>query len=300
MNDHRPTWLVTGGSGFLGRHLLERLAREPIEVVALGRRPIPGRFVQADLLDREGLRRALTEVAPMLIFHLAGKTPPADAVALDRANRQATICLLDALQAIGRPVRVIVAGSAAELGSVPVEDLPVGEGYPCRPETDYGRSKHAATEAALAVEPPVETIVARLFNPIGPGMPEDQSFGRFAMLLRNGEGMTTLQVGNLDPRRDFIDVRDVAEALLALALRARPGLYHVGTGQSHGVGEGLEALIALSGRDVRVEVDHSRAAGPADSRADIRLIQAETGWSPRIPFEQSLADVWASALGGRD
>jgi nucleoside-diphosphate-sugar epimerase len=300
MNDRRPTWLVTGGSGFLGRHLLERLKAEPIEVVKLGRRPIPGRFVQADLLDREGLRRALSEVAPSLIFHLAGKTPPANDVALDRANRLATISLLDALKSIGRPIRVIVAGSAAELGTVPVEDLPVGEGYPCRPETDYGRSKLAATEAALAVEPPIEAIVARLFNPTGPGMPEDQSLGRFAMLLRRGEGPPTLQVGSLNPRRDFIDVRDVAEALLALALRARPGLYHVGTGQSRNVGEGLETLIRLSGREVHVEVDSARPAGPADSRADIRRIQTETGWSPQIPFEQSLVDLWVGAQSGRD
>jgi GDP-4-dehydro-6-deoxy-D-mannose reductase len=235
-----------------------------------------------------------------VIFHLAGKTPPAEADVLDRANRLATVCLLDALKSIGRPVRVIVAGSAAELGSVPVEDLPVGEDYPCRPETDYGRSKLAATEAALAIEPPVEAIVARLFNPIGPGMPEDQSLGRFAMLLGNGTGPATLQVGSLIPRRDFIDVRDVAEALLALALRARPGLYHVGTGQSRSVGEGLEALIGLSGREVRVEVDHTRASGPSDSRADIRRIHAETGWLPRVSFEQSVVDLWTSAKSGRD
>jgi nucleoside-diphosphate-sugar epimerase len=300
MNDQRPTWLVTGGSGFLGRHLLERLTREPIEVIALGRRPIPGRFVHADLLDSKGLRQALSDVAASLIFHLAGRTPPASSVVLNRVNQQATTCLLDALKAIGRPVRVIVSGSAAELGPVPVEDLPVGESYPCRPETDYGRSKLAATEAALAVEPPIEAIVARLFNPIGPGVPEDQSLGRFAMLLRNSEGPATLHVGSLIPRRDFIDVRDVAEALHALALRARPGLYHVGTGQSRSVGEGLETLIRLSGREVQVEVNPTRPSGPADSRADIRLIQAETGWSPRISFEQSLADLWASAKSGRD
>jgi nucleoside-diphosphate-sugar epimerase len=131
MNEPRPTWLVTGGSGFLGRHLLDRLGHEPVEVVTIGRRPIPGRFVEADLLDREGLRRVLAELSPSLVFHLAGKTPPAVSPALDRANRVATSCLLEELTRLGRPVRIVVAGSAAELGPVPVKCLPVGEDYPC-------------------------------------------------------------------------------------------------------------------------------------------------------------------------
>jgi GDP-4-dehydro-6-deoxy-D-mannose reductase len=90
----------------------------------------------------------------------------------------------------------------------------------------------------------------------------------------------------------------VARALIALAVRGRPGLvYHVGTGRSRRVGDGLEHLIRLSGRDVVVEVDPARAArrGPVDSRADIRRIEAHTGWRPEISWEQSLADLWAGS-----
>jgi nucleoside-diphosphate-sugar epimerase len=299
MNEPRPIWLVTGGSGFLGRHLLDRLGREPVEVVAIGRQPTAGRFVRADLLDFEELRRTLAELSPSLVFHLAGKTPPAGAAALDRVNRVATSCLLEELTRLGRPVRIVVVGSAAELGPVPVDCLPVGEDYLCHPETDYGQSKLAATEAALAAKPPIETIVARVFNPIGPGTPPDQSLGRFTQLLLEGHGAATLDVGSLESRRDFIDARDVAEAMVALAVRARPGLYHVGTGESRSVREGLDRLIRLSGREVRVEVDATRPTGPADSRADIRRIRAETGWTPRISFERSVDDLWAAARDGR-
>jgi GDP-4-dehydro-6-deoxy-D-mannose reductase len=294
MNGPRPTWLVTGGSGFLGRHLLDRLDGELIEVVAIGRRPVDGaaRFVAADLLDGPGLREVLAEVRPSVVLHLVGRTPPADADTLDRANRLATLRLIDALATLAPQPRLVVAGSAAELGPVPFEHLPVGEGHPAEPDTDYGRSKLAATRAALSAG----GIVARVFNPIGPGMPSSQALGRFAAALAEGQGPMTLAVGDLSPRRDFIDARDVAEALIALANGARPGLYHVGTGQSRSVGEGLEALIRLSGRTVRVEVDRSRPSGPADSRADIGRIRAEVGWEPGIPFERSVADLWAAAV----
>jgi nucleoside-diphosphate-sugar epimerase len=139
----------------------------------------------------------------------------------------------------------------------------------------------------------------RVFNPIGPGTPPDQSLGRFAQLVLEWPGPATLHVGSLESHRDFIDARDVADSLVALALRARPGLYHVGTGESRSVREGLDRIIRLSGREVSVEVDATRPAGPADSRADIRRIRDETGWSPRISFEQSVDDLWAAALDGR-
>ena len=90
-----PTWLVTGGSGFLGRHLLDRLDREPVEVVALGRRPVAGcsRFIKADLLDPAGLARALRETSPAVVFHLAGQDGPRPTLkSLDRTNRVATLC----------------------------------------------------------------------------------------------------------------------------------------------------------------------------------------------------------------
>jgi len=296
-----PTWLVTGGSGFLGRHLLDRLRAEPIVAVAVGRRPVEGvRWVPGDLLEPESLRPILADLRPAVVFHLAGRTPPADLDALDRANRVATLGLVDALSALGRPVRLVAAGSAGELGPVPAEGLPVREDWPCRPETDYGRTKLAATSAVLAARPPVEAIVARVFNPIGPGMPASQALGRFAAGLADGSGPLTLGVGDLTPRRDFVDARDVAEALVALAVRGRPGLYHVGTGSSRAVGDGLHELIRLSGREVRVEPGPARPGGPADSRADGSRLRAETGWSPRVSFERSLADLWAAARGGRD
>ena len=104
--------------------------------------------------------------------------------------------------------------------------------------------------AGLSECVPLEVMVARVFNPIGPGTPVSQALGRFASRLAEpGPDPLELAVGDLDSRRDFIDVRDVARAMVELAQRGRPGLvYHVGTGQSHRVGDGLDRLVQLSGR----------------------------------------------------
>jgi len=303
-----PGWMVTGGSGFLGRHLLDRLAVDApdgVEVVAIGRRQPEGRptirFVPVDLEDPAGVIRSVAEIAPSVVFHLAGRTPPASPDLLYRSNTMATVHLLDALRSSSRPARVVLVGSAAELGPVPVEDLPVAEDYPCHPGEAYGLSKLLATAAGLAARPPLEVIVARVFNPIGPGLPASQALGRFAGELAAGSGPIRLLVGDLEARRDFVDARDVAGALVAMADRARTGrVYHVGTGRSERVGDGLVRLIGLSGREVTVEVDpaFARGRGPMDSRADCRRIASEVGWSAVTSWETSLADLWAEAVGG--
>lgn len=293
-------WLVTGGSGFLGRYVLTAVAGRA-ETIALGRRCPEGwprtRFIAVDLEDPAAVKEAIFRVRPDVVIHTAGRTPPGEPELLYRANTLASLHLLDALRATGRAARVVLAGSAAELGPVPVEALPVGDDYPCRPIEPYGLSKWLATCAGLAARPPLDVVVGRVFNPVGPGLPISQAFGRFAADLAGG--VDRLVVGNLDARRDFVDVRDVARALIALAETGRAGhVYHIGTGRSQSVGDGLAHLIRRCGRSVAVEVDSGRAsaAGPNDSRADTRKIEADTGWRAEIPWEQSLDDLWGEAI----
>jgi GDP-4-dehydro-6-deoxy-D-mannose reductase len=297
-------WLVTGGNGFVGRQVLEVLASGDFssenEIIFVGRHrssDAPNqRFIEADLTDPEGLRASLRGLAPDYVIHTAGRTPPASDEELYRANFWSTTHLLGALRSLDKPMRIVMAGSAAELGPVDAENLPVGEDYPADPIEAYGRSKWLATRSGLAERPPLEVVSARIFNPIGPGTPPSQALGAFAArLAETGPDPLELPVGQLGTRRDFIDVRDVARAMIALALHGRPGqVYHVGTGESRAVVEGLEFLIELSGRSVSRREDPAllRRPGPPDSRAAIGRIVAETGWEPRVAFEESLRDLW--------
>ncbi len=255
----------------------------------------------------EAPRDAIVAIAPDLVIHAAGRTPPAEPGEFYRSNTLATLHLLDALRLLQRPTRVVLAGSAAELGPVEIAALPVVDDYPCRPLDAYGLSKWLATCAGMAARPPLEVIAARIFNPIGPGQPTSQAFGRFAAQLADPES-GNLVVGDLDGRRDFVDVRDVARALIALAERGRAGLiYNVGTGGSHAVREGLDRLIQKAGRTerdarpivVKVERERTPSNGPSDSRAAIERIVKHTGWRPEVTWEQSLDDLWYDAIGRR-
>lgn len=298
------TWLVTGAGGFLGHHVLDRLLVEleaDDRIFALVRPGEPlGRegveAIEADLLHSAMLEQALATARPDRVIHLAGLTPPAPAHLLFRVNTTGTGHLVAALERFGRPVRLVVAGSAAELGPVPTASLPVGEDTPCRPVGAYGLSKWAAATLALQARPPVETVVARLFNPIGPGMPATQVFGRYAaQLAAPGPDPLTMRVHDLDARRDFVDARDVARALYKLAIAGHSGrIYHVGTGRSRPVREGLEQLLGLGGRAVILEHLPTGASPPLprDSRARIERIEADVGWRPEVPFARSLADHW--------
>ncbi|WP_337175932.1 NAD-dependent epimerase/dehydratase family protein [Paludisphaera sp.] len=304
------TWMITGANGWLGGHVLDALTRDVAEgdrIVVLGRnRPRSPRgalFVSADLLDPDALGRAARDVAPDYVVHAAGKTPPAGDVELFDANFWGTDRLLSALRSTGRPARVVVAGSAAEVGPVAAADLPITEERPCRPTTAYGRAKLMATRSALAGRGPLEVTVGRVFNLIGPGMPESLAFGRFAATLAEPTAdPARILAGRLDARRDFVDVRDAAAALIALATRGKAGrVYNVASGESRPVQEGLDRLVALSGRAAVVVADPGaiRRGEIDDSRASVDRIAGETGWRPTTSFERSLRDLWESAAPER-
>lgn len=298
-------WVVTGGTGFLGRFVVPELrarlgAERPLILGGPSPRAgDPTDLVRCDLRDPEAIAKALAGVAIDGVIHLAGKVPPADD--LHDANVTPALNLLTALGAGERPVRFLIAGSAAEYGAVPNDVLPVSEERSFSVAGEYGIAKRIATDAVLAAGPPIEPIAARIFNLIGPGMPESLAFGGFAaQLARSRERPVRIRAGNLAAERDFIDVRDAARALVDLALRARPGrAYNVATGIARTVRSGLELLIRAAGLEVVVAADDQYRHSPSGLRsvADISRIQSEIGFAPEIDFERSIQDLWAHAAG---
>lgn len=241
---------VTGASGFIGRALTARLAREGWEVW-----PVPRAEIEVFLRD-------LLESGADVVFHLAGMTQSREAALLYQANTVLAARLLDATAAMARPPRIVLAGSAAEYGPVPQQAVPVVEEYPCNPVTDYAASKYAQSlmvrwRAAAGAN----LVVARIWNPVGPGMPRHLALASFAaqiaaMPARGG----VLHVGNLEVERDFIDVAEVARILMELGRHkaARGQVINVCSGQAWKLRDLVDAMIGLSGRTITVNVDQSR------------------------------------------
>jgi GDP-4-dehydro-6-deoxy-D-mannose reductase len=298
--------LITGATGFVGSHLLDRLAgRGPLAgwFRPDGRPPDRSRGVEwhgVDLLDPEAVRRSLAELAPTQVYHLAG-APLVGAswptvVPQLRANALGTHHLLEAVRSSGGPCRVLVVSSAQVYQP---GDEPIDEHARLRPPTPYGLSKLAADQIALsaAEDDGMDVVVARPFNHAGPRQRPDyvvSSFARQIALIEAGRAEPVIHVGNLSVRRDLTDVRDVVDAytrVMEAAPRGRP--YNICSGRAWRIGDLLDELLHLSSRAVTVEVDETRLR-PADAsvlQGDAGRARVELGWMPRIPVEQTLRDT---------
>lgn len=306
--------LVTGATGYLGRHLIARLAeRDDYQVTTFGRSAsanISGVTVHSgDLLDRGAVARSVHAARPDWVFHLAYLREPKDPDAQAAANLAAFDNLASALAicpaAANKPIRLVMVGSAAEIGPRAAARSPVSESVPCAPASDYGRIKLRLTERALdrASFPNLEVMVGRVFNLIGPGQDGRLVLGSIAEQLREVLRGTRheLRSGPLHARRDFIDARDAAEALELLALHGNAGeLYNICAGRSHSIEDLARSLADLASVSVPFAIDPtlSRPGDPPDIFGDPRKLARQTGWRPSIPIERSLADLWHGVREG--
>lgn len=279
--------LLTGAGGFLAGPLAQRLK---------ARRPFLARHADYSLDRADDARAVVRESRPALVFHLAGRTRPGSWEQHWTAHVTATVNLLEALAAEGRPAKVVLVGSAAEFGAA--AGRRADERSPCEPLSLYGASKLSQTLAALSFSRgPLSVVVARLFNVLGPGTPENLAPGAFAKqiaAIEAGRQAPELLVGDLSPKRDYLDARDAAEALLALGRLGRGGeVYNVGAARATSMRAVLEGLLAASTADVSVRVDPSRLR-PSEVQelaADTAKLRRETGWRPAVPLARSLADT---------
>jgi GDP-4-dehydro-6-deoxy-D-mannose reductase len=297
--------LVTGGTGFAATHLLRLLLDEHPFVHAWARPggtppPAPDRRIRwaaVDLTDRGGVEAALAAAAPSAIYHCAGAADVGAAwnapLQTLQVNALGTHYLLDGIRAARLEIPVLVTGSALVYRSS-LEAL--AEHSALGPVGPYGVSKLAQEMLALrASTPPV--VVTRSFNHAGPGQSEAYVTSSFARQIAQAEaGLRTpvLAVGNLESRRDLTDVRDTVRAYRLLMARGAPGRpYNVCSGRAYRVQDLLDTLLALARVPMRVETDPQRLR-PSDNPivlGDFTRLRQETGWTPAIPIEQTLADL---------
>jgi GDP-4-dehydro-6-deoxy-D-mannose reductase len=304
--------LVIGAGGFVGGHLVEHLCQKGDEVVAttIASMPVraPVEVLSLDITDAVSVAEVMRKVQPDVVYHLAGIAfvPEAESnferaltVNVSGTSHVARYCHLNSKASL------LFISSAEVYGQVTPSELPVTEHNALRPANNYSLSKRMAE---LVVErygrQGLNYAIARPFNHIGPGQDPRFVASNFALqLARVARGLTppVLEVGNLEARRDFSDVRDIVRAYRMIAT-GHTGVFNLGSGRSCSIQEVLDTLIDISGCDVEIRQDPNRMRGPEvpelfgsiDRAADV------CGWKPEIPLRRSLEDTytfWYDSLG---
>ncbi len=283
--------LVTGATGFVGRHLVAHLAAAGDEVA----------ISEAEITEPEALEADFSQCRPDAVYHLAAQADVqasfTDPAATLRVNVEGTFNVLDAARETGA-ARVVVVSSADVYGRVEPAGLPVGEAAAMRPVTPYGASKAAAEMVCVqaGLGHGLDVIRARAFNHLGPGQSDRFVAAALASRIAANErtGEKVVRVGNLQARRDFTDVRDVVRAYRLLAERGAEGeAYNVCSGTARGIAELAEALIARARHPMRLAADGQllRPVDVAEVRGDPSKLHDATGWRPEVPLEQTLDDL---------
>jgi GDP-4-dehydro-6-deoxy-D-mannose reductase len=303
--------LVTGVGGFVGAHLARKLRARGDEVIGAGvadappgTRALLAADLRADITDPASIAGAVAEARPDAVVHLAAQSSAGRSferpVETFRVNAAGTWHLLEAVRQRAPRARVLVVGTGEVYGPQP-EGSRVAEDAPFAPVSPYALAKAAADAMAeVAGEGHgLDVVRTRSFSHSGPGQTTTfviPSIARQIAEAESGRGEAVVRVGNLEVTRDISDVRDVAEAYVALLERGRPGaVYNVGSGRGVKLTEVAAALVARARRPVRLEVEAARMR-PADVPwlvADASAIARDTGWRAATPLDTTLDDVLA-------
>ena len=318
--------MITGITGFAGSHLADYLLAEHPEVKVYGTYRWRSRrenidhlggsieLIEADLRDYSATRKLLERTRPEMIFHLAAQSfVPSSWTAPDETlttNIRSQTNLFEAMRELNLDATIQIACSSEEYGLVKPEETPITEDNPLRPLSPYAVSKVAQDFLGYQYFQSygLKAIRTRGFNHTGPRRGDvfvTSNFAKQIVEIELGLNEPVIRVGNLDAIRDFTDVRDMVRAYWLAVNKAKPGeVYNICSGVGITIRELLDRLLALSTAKVTVETDPERLR-PSDVEillGDASKFKADTGWEPKVPFEQTLTDIldyWREQLASR-
>ncbi len=298
--------LITGGAGFLGAALANRLVGQGHHVRVLDDLSSGDR----DRLDRRvAFTRGDTRDIPKLwtllrgvdcVYHLAARVSVPESVLYpveyNAVNVGGTVALMTAVRD-AQVKRVVFTSSGAAYGEQEIQ--PVAESAPLRPETPYAVSKMAAEHYVLAIGAlwGIQTVILRIFNAYGPGQPLPPAHAPvIPQLLKQALGGGSLVVhGSGEQTRDFVYIADVVDALQAAATAdgVDRTVMNIGSGSEISVNELVRLVGEASGRPLHILHSSAESGGVSRLVADIRLAREKLGFRPRVSIAEGLRRVMA-------
>lgn len=273
--------VMTGHTGFIGRHLTARLESLGVDVAGVSRST--GWDLLNDDLPLDGASH---------VFHLAALSfvPDswADPAGVYRVNTEGTVRVLDQCRRAGVPLTFIstfVYGAGAP--------VPVPESFPPTPANPYAFSKLAAEDACrfFARTFDMDVTILRLFNAYGPGQSDAFLIPTIARQAADPD-VAEIVLADLEPRRDFIHVSDAVEAMARTISLPGGGTYNIGSGRSHSIGEVIAACLKAAGSSKPFRGRGERRENEVmDIVADISAFTAATGWRPQTGLEAGMQTV---------
>jgi len=297
---------ITGIEGFVGHHLADLLSAKNYEVSGIyfdetAAAGLPGKPYQCDIRGIEPLKKVLADINPDWVFHLAAISSVAisyrqPSVTFD-INVQGTWNLLAALADLGLKPRIALVSSCEIYGRA--SGFPTPETAPAQPVSPYALSKVLAEEVGRFYLRAAgsDVVILRPFTHTGPGHSEVFVFPSVAkriVEIERGNHEPVLEVGNIENRRDFTDVRDMVRAYLLAAEHCQAGeAYNITSGKSLIIKEGIEFLLSQAKKKIELKIDPDRLR-PNDIpvlNGDGSKFAKATGWKPEREFKQTLLEL---------
>jgi NDP-hexose 4-ketoreductase len=290
--------LLLGATGFIGRHVLPVLSADPrVSAVTCAGRDRVDLFAG----DQASLNAFIAEESPDAVVNCTGRLTGTGPELIE-ANTVATAKLIEAIAAACPGARFVRLGSAGEYGPIP-HGQSVTEDHPAAPVSEYGISHLAGTQLVQSASAAgrIDGIALRVFNPIGAGLHADNLLGRCATLFAEARtsGARTVTLGSLSAYRDFVDVRDVATAVLAAVVTPRlpARVCNIASGRAVTSRETVRLLAeaaGFTGEILERGIGQARSSAVGWMRGDVERARQVLGWSPTYELADSVQSIWSA------